>query len=171
MSHGNALTDCLGWPSFSLFIPLNLYLLQSWFWGSGPLVFAVKVKFLQFVMKFTFLAQECCFLDMWLFFVKLVPQAVWAQLEFFNLIQIHFIQFITLVIKVSSLAERAFQVLLIFCMFCGWPVFFLESHFHTSYSTQFLWLLFWKAIIIKLLFVLLPVSCFLSLVTFIINFI
>ena len=53
------------------------------------------------------LAKEGCFLDMRAFIIMLAPQAVWAQSEIFNLIQIHFLHFVTLVIEMASLAEYA----------------------------------------------------------------
>ena len=61
-------------------------------------------------------ANECCFLDMRAFIIMLVPQAMCAQSKLFNLIQIHFLHFVTLVVEVVSLADFAH---LFFHMLCG----------------------------------------------------
>ena len=68
------------------------------------------MKLFEFVMQFTFLAKESCLLYMRAPLIMLVPQAVWAQLELLDLIQIHFINVITLMVEVVPPAECAFQI-------------------------------------------------------------
>ena len=68
------------------------------------------MKLFEFVMQFTLLAKEGCLLQMRTLLIVLVPEAMWAQLELLNLIQIHFIQIITLVVEVVPPAECALHI-------------------------------------------------------------